>query len=212
MPAELPVVAVVGRPNVGKSTLVNRILGERTAIVEERPGVTRDRKVVDAEWAGREFRLVDTGGLSPRGDSLDRKVSEQSEKAIAEADLCLVVVDAVTGITDEDARVADVVRRRARGPVLVVANKVDDAGREGLIWDALSLGLGEPVAISALHGRGSGDFLDRLVAELPEPAGAEIAAELDARRRGARRGQDLLGRARRSAQRGQVDAVQPADR
>ncbi|MGE3619992.1 MAG: ribosome biogenesis GTPase Der [Acidimicrobiia bacterium] len=167
MSAELPVVAVVGRPNVGKSTLVNRIFGRRAAIVEERPGVTRDRKEVDAEWNGRPFRLVDTGGWLPSGTALDDKVSRQSERAIRDADLCLVVVDATTGVTEEDARVAEVVRRMAGGRVLVVANKVDDAAREAQVWDALSLGLGEPLAISALHGRGAGDFLDRLVEELP---------------------------------------------
>jgi GTPase len=165
-----PTVAVVGRPNVGKSTLVNRIFGRRAAIVEERPGVTRDRKEVDAEWRGVPFRLVDTGGWLAGGDDLDEKVSRQSERAIADADVVLLVVDAVTGITEEDARAADAVRRIAKGPVVLVANKVDDAGREHLIWEAMSLGLGEPVAVSALHGRGAGDLLDRVVEALPEPS------------------------------------------
>jgi GTPase len=169
-----PTVAVVGRPNVGKSTLVNRIFGRRTAIVEERPGVTRDRKEVDAEWRGVPFRLVDTGGWLAGGDALDEKVSRQSERAIADAHVVLLVVDAVTGITEEDARAADAVRRIAKGPVMLIVNKVDDAGREHLIWEAMSLGLGEPVAVSALHGRGAGDLLDRVVEELPDaPAPTE---------------------------------------
>jgi GTP-binding protein len=172
----LPLVAVVGRPNVGKSTLVNRIFGARAAIVEERPGVTRDRKEVHAEWRGVPFRLVDTGGWMPGGDSLDRKVSDQSERAIAGADVVVVVIDAVTGVTEDDARVADVVRRLARGEVLLVANKVDDAGREALVWEAMALGLGEPLAVSALHGRGAGDLLDRVVELLggSEPRPGEV--------------------------------------
>ena len=171
MSATLPTVVIVGRPNVGKSTLLNRVVGRREAIVEERPGVTRDRKEVEAEWAGREFRLVDTGGWLPGGDELDAKVSRQSERAMADADLLLLVVDATVGVTEEDARVADVIRRSGR-PVLVVANKVDDANREAAVWDLLSLGLGEPAGISALHGRGTGDLLDRVVAALP-PAPVE---------------------------------------
>jgi GTP-binding protein len=165
----LPIVAVVGRPNVGKSTLVNRIVGRRVAIVEEKPGVTRDRKEVDAEWQGVAFTLVDTGGWMPGGSDLDAKVSRQSEQAITAAHAVLLVIDAVTGITDEDARIAEVVRSMARGKVLLVANKVDDAGREALIWEALSLGLGDPYPVSALHGRGAGDVLDQLVTLLPAP-------------------------------------------
>jgi GTP-binding protein len=166
----LPIVAVVGRPNVGKSTLVNRIVGRRVAIVEEKPGVTRDRKEVEAEWRGVPFMLVDTGGWMPGGSDLDGKVSRQSEQAIRDADAVLLVVDAVTGITEEDARIAEVVRSLARGKVLLVVNKVDDVGREGLIWEALSLGLGDPHGLSALHGRGAGDVLDLLVELLPAPA------------------------------------------
>ena len=172
-PEGLPTVAVVGRPNVGKSTLVNRIVGQRVAIVEEKPGVTRDRKEVDAEWQGVPFRLIDTGGWMPGGTDLDAKVSRQSEQAIREADAVIVLLDAVTGVTEEDARVAEVVRKLAPAHILVVVNKVDDAGREGLIWDAMSLGLGEPLPISALHGRGAGDVLDHLVTMLPEPVPAE---------------------------------------
>ena len=166
----LPTVAIVGRPNVGKSTLVNRIVGSRVTIVEEKPGVTRDRKEVEADWQGVPFMLVDTGGWMPGGDSLDAKVSRQSEQAIRDADAVILVMDAITGVTEEDSRVAEVIRNVARGKVLLVVNKVDDANREGLIWEALSLGLGDPLPISALHGRGAGDLLDRLVEVLPQPA------------------------------------------
>ncbi len=163
----LPVVAIVGRPNVGKSTLVNRIIGRREAIVEERPGVTRDRKEVEAEWNGRAFTLVDTGGWMARGSDLDEKVSRQSEQAIAAADAVLLVVDATTGATEDDDRVARVLRG-ADAPVLVVANKVDGESRDHLVWDLLRLGLGDPHPVSALHGRGTGDLLDAVVAALPE--------------------------------------------
>ena len=178
-----PTVAVVGRPNVGKSTLVNRIVGSRVTIVEEKPGVTRDRKEVEAEWQGVPFTLVDTGGWMPGGDSLDAKVSQQSEQAIRDADAVIMVMDAITGVTEEDSRVAEVIRNLARGKVILAVNKVDDANREGLIWEALSLGLGDPIGVSALHGRGAGDMLDRLVEVLPEPepveepAGGEEAPE-----------------------------------
>lgn len=165
-PIELPLVAVVGRPNVGKSTLFNRIVGRREAIVEEKPGVTRDRKEVVAEWQAREFRLVDTGGWMPGGDSLDEKVSKQSEKAILEADVVLFVVDVTVGITEEDSRVAQILRRNGR-PVLLVANKVDDTNRESAIWDLLGLGVGNPFPVSALHGRGTGDLLESLMLEFP---------------------------------------------
>jgi GTP-binding protein len=185
-----PVVAIVGRPNVGKSTLLNRVIGRRAAIVEEQPGVTRDRKDVDADWLGRHFRLVDTGGWMARGSDLDEKVSAQSERAIADADVVLLVVDVVTGATDDDARVAELLRRTGK-PVLLVANKVDDAGRENQMWDLMSLGLGEPLPVSALHGRGTGDLLDAVVQRL-ETAGAwatdtadvEAAAERSTERRG----------------------------
>lgn len=165
-PIGLPLVAVVGRPNVGKSTLFNRIVGRREAIVEEKPGVTRDRKEVVAEWQAREFRLVDTGGWMPGGDSLDEKVSKQSEKAILEADVVLFVVDVTVGITEEDSRVAQILRRNGR-PVLLVANKVDDTNRESAIWDLLGLGVGNPFPVSALHGRGTGDLLESLMLEFP---------------------------------------------
>jgi GTPase len=178
----LPVVAIVGRPNVGKSTLLNRIVGRRAAIVEERPGVTRDRKDVDAEWLGRPFRLVDTGGWLARGTDLDEKVSAQSERAIAEADVVLLVVDVVTGATEDDAKVAELLRRSGR-PVLLVVNKVDDTGREHQMWELLSLGLGDPYPVSALHGRGTGDLLDKIVEMLPQ-VDAEAVDEMVAAPRG----------------------------
>ncbi|MEY2419515.1 MAG: GTPase [Actinomycetota bacterium] len=160
-----PVIAIVGRPNVGKSTLINRIVGRRETIVEERPGVTRDRKYVDAEWNGIPFTLIDTGGWLARGDALDLKVSKESEKAVDQADLVLFVVDVTTGVTAEDEAVAEWLRRH-RAPVTVIANKVDGENRDNEIWEFMNLGLGEPLAISALHGRGSGDMLDEILSQL----------------------------------------------
>ena len=179
----LPVVAIVGRPNVGKSTLLNRIIGRRAAIVEEHPGVTRDRKDVDAEWLGRAFRLVDTGGWLARGTDLDDKVSAQSERAIGEADVVLFVVDVVTGATEDDAEVAELLRRSGR-PVLLVVNKVDDTGREHQMWELMSLGLGEPYPVSALHGRGTGDLLDKVVELLPDEVDADAVDDPAAAERG----------------------------
>jgi GTP-binding protein len=171
-PSKLPSVAIVGRPNVGKSTLLNRIVGRREAIVEEKPGVTRDRKVVEAEWLGYPFLLVDTGGWLPGGNDLDAKVSRQSERAIQDADAVLFVVDAVVGVTEEDSRVANLLRRSS-APVLLVSNKVDDTNREGGVWEFVSLGLGDPFPVSALHGRGTGDLLEALVAVLPPEEASE---------------------------------------
>jgi GTP-binding protein len=171
----LPVVAIVGRPNVGKSTLLNRIVGRREAIVEEKPGVTRDRKEVEADWQGRRFLVVDTGGWLASRDSLDAKVSEQSERAMRDADVIVLVVDATVGVMEEDARVAGVLRTLDR-PVVLAANKVDDTNREPAIWEFLELGLGEPAPVSALHGRRTGDLLDRVVALLPEPDDDEHVA------------------------------------
>ena len=168
MAAAQPTVAIVGRPNVGKSTLVNRITGRRDAIVEDTPGVTRDRKEVEADWAGRTFTLVDTGGWLPGGTDLDAKVTKQSEQAIAEADVVLLVVDTTVGVNDGDERMAGLLRRRG-GPTLVVANKVDSEHREPDIWEFAALGLGDPVPVSAIHGRGTGDLLDLVVAALPAP-------------------------------------------
>jgi len=163
-----PVVAIVGRPNVGKSTLLNRIVGRRLAIVQEQPGVTRDRLEAPARWRGRDFTVVDTGGWLAGGSSLDRKVSAQSEAALASADAVVFVLDATVGVTEEDARVAPLLRG-VDVPVFVVANKVDDAVHEAGVWELMSLGLGEPLAISALHGRGTGDLLDAIVDALGEP-------------------------------------------
>lgn len=174
----LPLVAIVGRPNVGKSTLMNRILGRREAIVEERAGVTRDRKEATTDWNGYPFRLVDTGGWLAGGDDLDAKVSRQSEAALAEADLTLFVVDTVVGVTEEDAQFAELLRRRGK-PVLLVSNKVDDTAREAGVWEFMSLGLGEPFAVSALHGRGAGDLLDRVVEELTRTVGPPPPLEGD---------------------------------
>lgn len=176
--SELPVVAIIGRPNVGKSTLLNRIVGRREAIVEEKPGVTRDRKEVEAEWQGRPFRLVDTGGWMPGGSDLDEKVSRQSEQAIEEADAVMLVADVTTGVTEEDARVAELLQTIGR-PVFVVANKVDDPSREALMWELMSLGLGEPYPVSSLHGLGTGDLLDALVDALPEQSAVEAEEVVD---------------------------------
>src|ERR687895_1881985 len=164
--SSLPMVALVGRPNVGKSSLANRILRRREAIVDASPGVTRDRRSFAADWAGRRFEVVDTGGIELRPRDLQAGVREQAELAMAAADVIVLVVDATTGPTDEDAAIAGRLHR-ARGPVMVVANKVDEPGAEPEAAAFYSLGLGDPVPLSALHGRGSGDFLDQLVARLP---------------------------------------------
>jgi len=162
-----PVLAVVGRPNVGKSTLVNRILGARQAVVQDVPGVTRDRVAYDANWRGRQFTLVDTGGWVARAEGLAAQVAEQAEIAVGLADAVLFVVDARVGATDEDEAVARVLRRAGK-PVVLVANKVDDAKSESDAQTLWSLGLGEPIMVSAMHGRGSGDMLDRALEALPE--------------------------------------------
>ena len=165
-----PVVAVVGRPNVGKSTLVNRIIGRREAIVEERPGVTRDRNEFDVDWAGYDFTLVDTGGWLPKtreAKGLDDKVSQQAEYAIREADVTIFVIDARVRPTTEDALIAEMLRTREK-PTFLVANKVDDASHELGMWEYLSMGLGDPNPVSALHGRGTADLLDLVVEQLPE--------------------------------------------
>ncbi|MGX7828951.1 ribosome biogenesis GTPase Der [Actinokineospora sp. 24-640] len=162
-----PVLAIVGRPNVGKSTLVNRILGRREAVVQDVPGVTRDRVAYDAQWSGRKFTVLDTGGWEPKADGMAAAVAAQAEYAMLHADAVVVVVDATVGATSTDEAVARVLRRSKR-PVLLVANKVDD---ERLLADTASLwslGLGEPYPVSALHGRNSGDLLDAILEVLPE--------------------------------------------
>jgi GTP-binding protein len=166
------VVAIVGRPNVGKSSLVNRIVGGRVAIVEHRPGVTRDRKELVAEWNGRPFTLVDTGGWLDGADGLEAQVSAQAERAVRVADLVLLVVDVTVGVTDEDEAVGAFLRRSGR-PVALVVNKVDSDGREADAWAFARLGLGDPWMVSALHGRGSGELLDEVVRLLPEERAPE---------------------------------------
>jgi GTPase len=167
----LPRVVVVGRPNVGKSTLVNRILGRRAAITQEMPGVTRDRVAYQADWAGRRFELIDTGGWEPKATGLQASVVAQAERAMADADLILLVVDATVGVAEEDAAVAARLRR-GRVPVILVANKVDSAAADPQVADLWSLGLGEPLPVSSLHGRGSGDLLDAVVERLGTAAAA----------------------------------------
>jgi GTPase len=184
--SSLPVVAVVGRPNVGKSTLVNRMVGRRAAIVEEHPGVTRDRKELVAEWNGRPFLVVDTGGWLTDGEAgltgeepaLAAKVSAQAIEAMKQADLVVLVVDVTTGVTDEDARVA---RLLQQGPaqVIVVVNKVDDERREPDVWDFARLGLGVPMPVSAIHGRLSGEVLDAIVDALPPESESDDTTDDD---------------------------------
>ncbi|SDS90221.1 ribosome biogenesis GTPase Der [Actinopolymorpha singaporensis] len=163
----VPVVAVVGRPNVGKSTLVNRILGRREAVVEDLPGVTRDRVAYDADWRGRRFTLVDTGGWDPEAKGFMARVSAQAELAVDAADVVLFVLDATVGATDVDEAVVKILRRSGK-PVVVAANKADDHRGEADATALWSLGLGEPLAVSAMHGRGTGDLLDAVFEVLPE--------------------------------------------
>jgi GTP-binding protein len=163
----MPVVAVVGRPNVGKSTLVNRIIGRRQAVVEDTPGVTRDRIPYDAQWSGRQFTVVDTGGWEPDAKDRAGAIAAQAEIAVATADVVLFVVDAVVGATDVDEAAVRMLRRSAK-PVLLVANKADNAATEVEATSLWSLGLGEPRPVSALHGRGSGDLLDAILEALPD--------------------------------------------
>jgi GTP-binding protein len=163
----VPILAVVGRPNVGKSTLVNRIIGRREAVVEDVPGVTRDRVSYDATWNGRAFTVVDTGGWDPDARGMAERISAQAEVAVSLADAVLFVVDATVGITDADEAVVKILRRSGR-PVVLAANKVDDQRTEAEAYGLWNLGLGEPYPVSALHGRGSGDMLDAILAALPE--------------------------------------------
>ena len=158
-------VVIVGRPNVGKSTLFNRFIGEQAAIVEDRPGVTRDRHRREVEWCGNFFDVVDTGGWMPGGSSLDSKVSRQVEAAARESDLIIFLVDATAGLHDDDEAIASWLRTTGR-PILVVANKVDGPNAETDLWQFLSLGLGDAVPVSAIHGRKSGDLLDVIVDQL----------------------------------------------
>ena len=162
-----PILAVVGRPNVGKSTLVNRIIGRREAVVEDVPGVTRDRVSYDAVWNGRAFTVVDTGGWDPDARGLAASIAAQAEIAVSIADAVMFVVDAGVGITDSDEAVVRILRKSGK-PVVLAANKVDDQRAEAEAYGLWNLGLGEPMPVSALHGRGSGDLLDAVLEALPE--------------------------------------------
>jgi GTP-binding protein len=172
----LPIVAIVGRPNVGKSTLFNRILGHRQAIVDELPGLTRDRHYAEADWSGRRFLLVDTGGIDPESPHpIQKQIIQQTEVALEEADVTLFIVDALSGPTPVDFEVAARVRRRGR-PCLLIVNKADHAGNEQALAEFYALGVGDPVPVSALHGRGSGEVLDLVLERLPgTPEEAEEA-------------------------------------
>ncbi|MEQ6902135.1 ribosome biogenesis GTPase Der [Nocardioides sp. YIM 152588] len=187
----LPVLAVVGRPNVGKSSLVNRILGRREAVVEDIPGVTRDRVSYDAEWGGRAFTLVDTGGWDPDAKGMAERIKVQAEIAVSLADAVLFVVDAAVGITDADEAVVKVLRKSGK-PVVLAANKVDDERVEAEAYGLWNLGLGEPLSVSALHGRGSGDLLDAILSVLPEAE--EVEEEVGGPRRIAIVGRPNVGK------------------
>ncbi len=169
----LPTVAVIGRPNVGKSTLVNRMIGRREAIVEDTPGVTRDRVKYEAEWNGRRFFLIDTGGWEVKPTGISEKITAGAEAAIKEADLVMFVVDAQVGALNEDASLVDLLRKSGK-KVILIANKIDNAEDEADGYELWNLGLGEPRFVSALHGRGSGDLLDLLTSQLPEVGTAQV--------------------------------------
>src|SRR5690349_8312065 len=188
----VPVLAVVGRPNVGKSTLVNRIIGRREAVVQDVPGVTRDRVPYDANWNGRAFTVVDTGGWDPDARGLAARIAAQAEVAVQVADAVLFVVDATVGITDVDAAVVQILRK-AKKPVVLAANKADDQRSELLASALWNLGLGEPYPVSALHGRGSGDLLDAVLAALPEAPPEDLGA-FDSNRRVAIVGKPNVGK------------------
>lgn len=179
MPSK-PTIAIVGRPNVGKSTLFNRLLGGRKAIVADQPGTTRDRHFGDGEWAGRQFWVVDTGGLVPGSEeSLDRAIREQVDIALEESEVVVFLVDGKEGLSPADREIAARLRRASR-PVILAVNKLDDLPRTTAHYDFYELGLGEPVAVSAAVGKGSGDLLDAIVANLPDepPAPSEPVIEV----------------------------------
>jgi GTPase len=189
----LPVLAVVGRPNVGKSTLVNRIIGRREAVVEDTPGVTRDRVTYEAEWAGRRFKVVDTGGWEQDVLGIDASVAAQAEFAIDAADAVVFVVDAQVGATDTDEAVVKLLRRAGK-PVVLCANKVDGPSGEADAAALWSLGLGEPHPVSALHGRGSGDLLDAMLDVLPDAPAETFTAAAGGPRRIALVGRPNVGK------------------
>ncbi|MFI9811597.1 ribosome biogenesis GTPase Der [Saccharothrix variisporea] len=188
-----PVLAVVGRPNVGKSTLVNRIIGRREAVVQDVPGVTRDRVAYDALWSGRKFTVVDTGGWEPDATGMYASVAAQAELAMSTADAILFVVDATVGATATDEAAVRVLRKSKR-PVLLVANKVDDERVMGDVAALWSLGLGEPIPVSGLHGRGSGDMLDKILDALPETPRDTFASGAGGPRRVALVGRPNVGK------------------
>jgi GTP-binding protein len=169
----LPTVAVIGRPNVGKSTLVNRMIGRREAIVEDTPGVTRDRVKYEAEWNGRRFFLIDTGGWEVKPEGISEKITAGAEAAIQEADVIMFVVDAQVGALDEDQSLVDLLRKSGK-KVILIGNKIDNEADESEGYALWNLGLGEPIFVSALHGRGSGDLLDHLITQLPEVGTAKV--------------------------------------
>jgi GTP-binding protein len=189
----LPVLAVVGRPNVGKSTLVNRILGRREAVVEDRPGVTRDRVSYETEWAGRRFKVVDTGGWERDVLGVQASVAAQAEFAVEAADAVVLVVDATVGVTDTDGEVVKLLRRAGK-PVVLCANKVDGPTMEAEAAYLWSLGIGEPHPVSALHGRGTGDMLDAVLDVLPEAPAEAYAGGLGGPRRIAILGRPNVGK------------------
>ena len=191
--AGLPVLAVVGRPNVGKSTLVNRILGRREAVVQDTPGVTRDRVSYPAEWAGRDFTLVDTGGWEIDVKGLDRSVAEQAEIAVDLADAVVLVLDATVGVTASDERIVEMLRAKNK-PIILAANKVDSPLQEADAAYLWSLGLGEPHPISALHGRGTGDLLDVVMEVLPTESAVASALPSGGPRRVALVGRPNVGK------------------
>src|SRR6188768_3391005 len=188
----LPILAIIGRPNVGKSTLVNRIIGKRLAVVEDTPGVTRDRVTYPAEWAGTDFLLMDTGGWERNVTGIDLSVAQAAEAAIDMADAIVFVVDATVGATASDEHVVRLLRK-AKKPVVLAANKVDGPQGELEAARLWSVGLGEPYAVSALHGRGTGDLLDACIAALPSELEDEVVVE-DAPRRVALVGRPNVGK------------------